>query len=259
MVGEQRRRGERRRERDRHAFRRDRGQAAERAPQRRHQQEDPHHGCERQLPAWIVHHPWVDREGDRRGQQQGIPARGRPPGAERDQARGSHRPRPLEGWAGARERHVHRDQHEHRGHSAARADPHRPEQWRRERAQEHHVLPADREHMCQPGAPVVVPQQRIDPLVLAQDHPARDGGLLAGRARVESGLSAAPHPVDQAGRAAARSPGGPDGLHPELDGDPVPSQVGRPVEPLPGFPARFRERPAHLELGAGLRLRVHGP
>src|SRR5205085_619961 len=82
---------------------------------------------------------------------------------------------------GAGERHVGSNQNEQDGHATARSHSRGAEQRRGQRTEEHHVLPADREHVREARSPEVVAQEWVDALVLPQHHPPRDRGLLARR------------------------------------------------------------------------------
>ena len=178
VVREQRRRGNRRGDGDRGTLRERPGKAAQRSAQRRREQEDPRHRGEGELPRGILGDARVDREGDHGGDQKRVPAGADPARSQGDQAGDAHDSRPLQRRPRARERHVGRDQRDQGNDAAPRPEPEPGEQRRGEGAQQHHVLPGDREHVGEARAAKVVAQQRVDPLVLAEDHAAGHGRTL---------------------------------------------------------------------------------
>ena len=119
VVGEQRRRGQQRRQRDGDPFGREPRKPARRAHDPAGQRADAGHRGERELPARVARHARVGEQRGRDREQQHVPARRRPAGDRRRQPRQPHRPGPLERWAGAGERHVQR----HAAHRRPRAGP----------------------------------------------------------------------------------------------------------------------------------------
>jgi hypothetical protein len=190
VVRQQRRGGHRRSQRDRRALGKGPRHAAERAPDRPGEKQHAGHRGERQLPSGIARSQWVDRQRGRRREQQRIPARARPPGRGGGEPRHGHHPGPLKRRARAGKRHVERHERQQRCDPHARTGTRRAEQRRREREQEHDVLPTHRQDVSEARAPEVVADPVVDRLVLAEHHPAQDG-------RAESHLAAPPDRVDE--------------------------------------------------------------
>ncbi len=144
----------------------------------------------------------------RRREPERVPARGRAPGQRGDEAGDAHHPRALDRRAGAGERHVDRDQHD-RGRQP-RSQRHAGEGTEREheRAQQQHVLAADRQQVRQSRALEVGLGRLADRLVLAEHHAAQQRGL----GRVEPGAEPARRAlaggVERPGEPAARASGG---------------------------------------------------
>src|SRR5207249_4842799 len=67
-------------------------------PERGRHQQNAGHGRERELPAGVLCDPRVDREGDRRREQQRIPPRSHPARTQRNQPGHPHHAGALERW-----------------------------------------------------------------------------------------------------------------------------------------------------------------
>ena len=210
MEGEQRRRaeargrGERRRlrQRCRHRAR------AQREGDRRGEEEDRDHRRERQLPPGVAGGPRIEPERDRGGEQQRVPARGRAAGEDGDYSGGAHDAGPLDRGPGARERDVQRDQHETPGETCPQAGSERGEDRKAERDEQHHVLAARGEQMGEPGDPEVLARGLVERLVLAEDHPPRQGGAWRVEAAADRALGRVAHRIERPWHAAAPAPGG---------------------------------------------------
>ena len=91
----------------------------------------------------------------------------------------------MQGRPCARQRHVDGDQAEQHRDAYPRPRPHPPQQRQRKRAQEHHVLAAHGEDVSETRASEVVALERVDQLVLAEDHAARERRLRCRKAGAE--------------------------------------------------------------------------
>jgi hypothetical protein len=90
VVRDERRGGERGRNRDGDAVCQQPRQGGQRPRYPPRQQQDARNGRERELPAGVAHHARVDRQRDRRGQFQRVPPGGRPRRAHRHEPGGAH-------------------------------------------------------------------------------------------------------------------------------------------------------------------------
>ncbi len=265
MVGEQRRGPDRGGDGQGDALGERSGETGERRPQSAADREDGDDRRERELPAGVGGDQGIEGEGDRGGEQEGVPARGRAPGPERHEPRRSHHPGPLEGGTRSGQRHVDRDQHEHRGRAGARSGARGHQERQRERAQQHHVLAGDRHDVGEAGAAKVLSHRLGDAFVLPEDHPPGERRAGWRETGGDPGLGAPAGGVDGSERAAAPPAGGSQPVEAQLDGDPPAAQVGRPVEVRSGFrpgtakaagdlefqPRPRSSRPALIAVGVG--------
>ena len=94
---------------------------------------------------------------------------------------------------------------------------------KRERAQEHHVLPAHREKVREPSVTPVVAGERVDRLVLAEDHAAHERRLARWQPALDRVLRAPARRVDGAGDPAPSPPGRLDAGNVKLLGNAAPA------------------------------------
>ena len=199
---------------------------------------DPDHRREAELPADVAVRPGVDRQGDRRRQQNRVPARARSVGQSRDQPGGPHDPGSLDRGARPSDRHVDRDQAEGADQSRSQRQPEQRQKRPGQDAEQDHVLAADREQVGQVRALEVLAGPLVDPVVLPEDETARERGLPLGHAATEGLLRALTDLVDPAGQAATTTrarldPVGPQGhrdaLTPQVRGPPRLRRLERPL------------------------------
>ena len=144
----------------------------------------------------------IDRQGDRRREQDRVPARARSVGQSRDQPGGPHDPGSLDRGARPSDRHVDRDQAEGADQSRSQRQPEQRQQRPGQDAEQDHVLAADREQVGQVRALEVLAGPLVDPVVLPEDETARERGLPLGHPATEGLLRALTDLVDPAGQAA---------------------------------------------------------
>ena len=246
VVREERRGGDGGGERDRGALGQRARQPSERVPQPGREQEDSGDRRERQLPAGVAGRERVERQGDRRREQQRVPAGRRPADRRRGQAGDRHHAGALQRRAGARQRHVHRHQREQHGDPQPRSSPRGREQGSGEREQQHHVLAADRQHVGEARALEVVAHPLVDRLVLAEHHPPKER-------RAKSALAAPPERIDGACDPAAPS-GGAKRLERDLAPDAAAVQVRGPVERRARTPPRLLDESRDVDEAPGARV-----
>ena len=191
----------------------------------------------------------------RGGEDEGVPARGGARRRHRGDARQSHRPGALKRRAGSRERDVQGDQGGQDDQPRPQTGARDHQQGQRQRGQQHHVLAADREQVCEAGVAPIVAGGLVDALVLAQHHAAQHGRAVGGHAGAHGSLSALAHAVEQAGKATAPVAGDAQVVEQQLAGHPAPAQVrvvverrvaragrpGRAARPQPAEAAAQRE------------------
>ena len=222
--------------------------SAPRMRRRERQQRDD--GGERQLPARLTGHARVERERDRCGEPERVPAVRGPAGERGDEPRRAHDPGALDRRPGAGERHVHGHQHERQRQPHAQRDAGGRARGKDERCEQHHVLAADRQHVREPRALEVVAHVVRELLVLAQHHAAHQRRLRLGQPASQPSLGATARGVDDSRRPA-----------PALAGDPQARHVDRGVRaaaPLVGVEAaERRDRARQLDDLAHARPPAH--
>ncbi len=192
--------------------------------ERRGQDEDRDDRGERQLPSRIAGGPRIEPERDRGGEQQRVPARGRATGEDGDEAGGAHDAGPLDRGTGARQRDVQRDQDETPEETCAQARPERGQDRKAEGDEQHHVLTARGQQMGEPGDAEVLARGLVERLVLAENHPPRQGGARRVEAAADRALGRAAHRIERPRHAAAPVAGDPHTLGEEPPVRPAPAQ-----------------------------------
>ena len=142
-------------------------------------------------------------EGQRGGQQQRVPARRRAAGEGRHDGGHPHHPCPQDRRPGARDGHVERDQDRDSDQAAPPAQPGRREQRPRQRRQQGDVLPADRQHVREPGGLEVVAHGGRDVLVGAEHHAARQRAHRGRQPGAHAPLRPPPDRVEHSRHAVA--------------------------------------------------------
>ncbi len=255
---QQRRGGSGGRDRDRRHLRHGTGDApaCQRAAQPGRERQQPRDGRERQLPARLGDGERVQRERDGGREPERVPARGRAPGQRGDQPRDPHHAGALDRRAAACQRHVDGDQHDRRREPRAQRQPRDGAERQHERAEQQHVLAADREQVREARSLELFLRRRSDRLVLAEHHAAQQRRLRRAEPGAEPARRALAGRVERPGEPSTCAAGG--GPRRDLD-----RGMGAAPALVVLEPRERRDRPPQAQLAADARAarraRVLGP
>ncbi len=177
--------------------------AAQARAQRGDEREHRDDGGEAQLPAGIFGGTRVPRQRDRRGEQERVPARGRPAGEHGDEARHAHDGGALDRRAAAGERDVGRDEGDRQPQAGGEAEPGGGPDRQDEGREQEDVRPARRDEVREAGCAEVLAHRLGERAVLAEHHPAGERALRGLKAARERALRAGADAVERAEEATA--------------------------------------------------------